>query len=71
MMGISISGASYIYGKNKSVICNNSKPESTFKKKCHAIAYHAIHKSVAIVESLTGHIRSEYNPADLFTKIVT
>ena len=41
------------------------------KKKCIAIAYYAIHKSVAIRESLTGHIRSEDNPADLLTKVVT
>ena len=32
MMGVPISGASYIYGDNISVIHNTSKPESTLKK---------------------------------------
>ena len=71
MMGIPVSVASYIYGDSMSVINNTSKPESTMRNKCNAIAYHAIHKSVAIRESLTGHIRSEDNPADLLTKVVT
>ena len=53
------------------VIHNTSKPESTQKKKCNAIAYHAIHESVAMGGTLTGHIRSEDNSADLLTKIVT
>ena len=48
MMGIPISGASYVHGDNMSVIHNTSKPESTLKKKCSAIAYHAIHESVAM-----------------------
>ena len=71
MMGIPISGASYVYGDNISVINNTSKPESTLKKKCNAIVHHAIHKSLAIGESWTGPIRYEDNPANLLTKIVT
>ena len=70
MMGIPISGASY-YGDNMLVIHNTSKPQSTLKKKYNAIAYHAICKSMAMGETLTGHTRSEVNPADLLTKIVT
>ena len=54
-----------------SVIGNTSKPESTLKKKCNAIAYHAIHESVAKGETLTGHIRSEDNLSDLLTNVVT
>ena len=53
MMGIPISGASYVYGDNMSVIHNTSKPDSTLKKKCNAIVYYAIHKSLAMGESLT------------------
>ena len=70
MFGIPISDASYVYGDNILVIHNTSKPESTPKEMCNTIAYHAIHKSVAMVESLTGHIRSEDNLAGLLTKIV-
>ena len=42
MMGVPISGPTYIHGDNMSVIHNTSKP------KCNAIAYHAISKSVAM-----------------------
>jgi len=41
MMGIAISGPSYIYGDNMSVISNMQRPESTLKKKYNAICYHA------------------------------
>ena len=37
------------------------------KRKCNAIAYHAVCESVAIGERLTGHIRCEDIPADLLT----
>ena len=52
MMGIIISGPTYINGDNMSVIHVTSKSESTIKKY-NTIAYHAIHKSVAMRESLT------------------
>ena len=47
---------------------NTLKLELTLKKKCNTAAYHAIHKSMAMGESLTGYIRSEDNPADLLIK---
>ena len=71
MMGIPMSRESYVYGDNISAIHNTSKLESTLKNKCNEIAYHAIHESVAMGETLTGHIRLENNLADLVTKIVT
>ena len=71
MMGIQISWSTCIYVDNMLVSYNTSKPEPTIEKKCNAIAYHAIHKSAAMRESLTGHIRSEDNPSDLLTKAVT
>ena len=66
-----MSGSSYVYEDNMLIIHNTSKPESTLKKKCDSIAYHAFHESMAIGDSLTGHIRSEGNPADLLTNMVT
>ena len=71
MVGFPISGASYVCGYNMLVIHNTSKPESTLKKKCNAIACHAICKPVAMGVKLMGHIRSKNNPTDLLTKIVT
>ena len=69
MMGVPVMGPSYIYGDNMSVINNTQRPESTLKKKNNSICYHAIRESVAMGESLMGHIRTEDNLADLMTKV--
>ena len=39
------------------------------EKKNNSICYHAIRVSIAMGESLTGHIRTEDNLADLLTKV--
>ena len=70
MMGVPISGPTYIYGDNMSVIHNTQKPESTLKKKSNAICYHTVRESCAMGESLTGHIDSRDNLADIATKII-
>ena len=38
IMGVEISGPTYIYGDNMSVIHNTSKPESVFLKKLHLLS---------------------------------
>ena len=70
MMGVPVEGPSYIFGDNMSVIHNTQRPESTLKKKSNQICYHAVRESVAMGESLTGHIPTAENPADLATKII-
>lgn len=70
MMGVSISGPTFIYGDNMSVIHNTQRPESTLKKKSNQICYHFCRESVAMHESLTGHIASEENVADIATKVL-
>jgi hypothetical protein len=70
MMGIPIDEPTFVYGDNMSVIYNTSKPESTLKKKSNEICYHFARESVAMGESLTAHVRSEDNPADICTKII-
>jgi hypothetical protein len=70
MMGVSISGPSYIYGDNMSVIHNTQRPESVLKKKSNSICYHAIREAVAMGECLTGHVSTHENPADICTKII-
>ena len=69
-MGVPLSGPSYIYGDNMSVIHNTQRPESTLKKKSNAICYHAIRESVAMGESLTGHVGTNENCSDLATKVL-
>ena len=70
MMGIPISGPTFVYCDNKSVVTNSQTPESTLKKKSNAICYHATRESVAMGESLVTHIPTDENPADLCTKIL-
>jgi hypothetical protein len=68
MMGIPLSGSTYIYGDNMSQVTNSSRPESTLKKKFNSICYHAIRESVAMGETLLTHIRTGENLADFLTK---
>ena len=46
MMGVPLTGPTYVYGDNMSVIYNKSRPESTLNKKRNPICYHAVCKSV-------------------------
>ena len=70
MMGVDIDGPNYISGDNMSVIHNTQRPDSVLKKKSSSICYHAIRESVAMGESLTTHIPTLQNPADLLTKVL-
>ncbi len=40
------------------------------KKKSNSICYHAVRESVAMGESLTGHIGTNENVGDLATKVL-
>jgi hypothetical protein len=70
MMGMEISGPSYIYGNNMLVIHNMQQPESMLKKKSNSICHHAVWESVAMGESLTGHIGANENIGNLATKVL-
>jgi hypothetical protein len=68
MMGVPLTGPSFIYGDNKSQVTNSSVPESTLKKKSHSICYHAIRESVAMGESRVTHFGTNDNLSDPLTK---
>ncbi len=68
MMGILLSGPTYVYGDNKSQMTNSSRPELTLKKKCNSICYYAICESVAMGETLLTHIRTGENLEDFLAK---
>ena len=70
MMGVPISVPSYIYEDIISVIHNNQRPESILKKKSNYICYHAVFESVAMGESLIGHVGTNKNYTDLVTKLL-
>ncbi len=71
MMGIPVSGPTYVNGDNKSQVTNSSRPELTLKKKCNSICYRAIRESVAMDETLLMYIRTGENLADFLTKITS
>ena len=68
MMGVPITGPSYFYGDNMSVINNTQRSESVLRKKSNSICYHAVREAVAMNELLAAHIGTHSNPTDLATK---
>ena len=52
MMGIPISGPSYIYGNNMPAVQNTSIPKPVLSKKSNSVCYHAVIEPVAMGESL-------------------
>jgi hypothetical protein len=56
MMGVTLSGPTYVYGDNMSVVHNTQRHESVLKKKSNSICYHAVSASAAMGESLIGHV---------------
>ena len=70
-MMVQLSGPSFAYGDNMSVIHTTQRPESMLCKKSNSICYHAIRESVAMGEMLTGHVSTHHNPADIATKVLS
>jgi hypothetical protein len=68
MMGIAISGPSYLFGDNQSVLWNATCPESMLKKKSNSIAYHFVREGSARDEWRITYISTHLNLADLLTK---
>jgi hypothetical protein len=48
MMGVSLSGPTFVYGDNMSVVHNTQRPESVLKKKSNSICYHSVRESAAM-----------------------
>jgi hypothetical protein len=69
MMGVALSGPTFVYGDNMSVVHNNQRPESVLKNKSNSIFYHAVLESAAMGESIIGHVPSVDNPADICTNV--
>ena len=70
MMGVPLTGMSYIYGDNMPVIQNTQRPESTLNKKNNSILYHTMLESVAMVESLIYRTPTNFNIANMLTKML-
>jgi hypothetical protein len=70
MMGLTLSGTTFVYGDNMSVVHNTQRPESVLKKKSNSLCYHIVRDYAAMVESISGHVPSVYNTADICNKFV-
>jgi hypothetical protein len=70
MMEVYLNGPSYIYGDKMSVIYNTHPTTWIDIEEEVSVCYHVVWESVAMGESLTGHISMHDNPADICTKIV-
>jgi hypothetical protein len=70
IMGVALSGSTFVYGDNMSVVHNTQRPESVLKKNSNSICYHTVRESAAMGESIIGHVPSIDNPADICTKVV-
>ena len=70
MMGIPFSDPCFVYGDNKLVLYNTTLPESTLKKKCNSVAYHAVREGVSTGEWLTGYEPTDTNVSELLTNPV-
>jgi hypothetical protein len=70
IMGVTLSGPTFVYGDNMSGVHNTQRPESVLKKKSNSICYHAVRESAAMGESIIGHVHSVDNPADICTTVV-
>ena len=70
MIGVPLSGPSFIYGDNMSIIHNTKIPESMLRRKSNAICYHAVRESVEMGEILTAHVLTHHSPVNICTKVL-
>jgi hypothetical protein len=70
MVGVALSGPTFVYGDNMYVVQNTQRPEYVLKKKSNSICYHAVRESVVMGDSIIGHVPYVDNTADIFTKVV-
>jgi hypothetical protein len=70
IMGVTLSGPTFVYGDNMSAAHTTQSPESVLKKKSNSICYHAVRESAAMGEPSIGHVPSVENTADICTKVV-
>jgi len=68
MLGVPIDGPVILLGDNKGMIQNTSIMSSQLNKKHNAIVYHRVRECVAADIIKIGHVKSDFNYADICTK---
>ena len=69
MFGITIDGPADIFCDNKSVIKNETLPQSVLNKRHNKICHHRIHEAQAVEIIRFGWIQGKYNQSYLGNKI--
>ena len=67
-MGISVDSPCYVFGDNKSVLVNGSKPDSVLQKKSNSVAYHFVREGTAANEWKLTYVNTDDNCADMLSK---
>ena len=70
LFGVPIDGPADVYCDNQGVVKNTSLPESTLHKKHNAINYHSVREAAAASILRVGKEHTEWNLADILTKIL-
>ena len=67
-MGISVDSPCYVFGDNKSVLVNGSKPDSVLQKKSNSVAYHFVREGTAANEWRLTYVNTDDNCAGMMSK---
>lgn len=67
-LGVPVSGPTYLFGDNESVVKSGSIPHSLLHKRHHALAYHKVREAIASGMVSFHHLPGVINPADILSK---
>ena len=71
MMGIAVDGSAYIFGNNKSILCNTTITDYTSRKKSKIIACHLVREGAARDEWRTSYVNMHENPTELLINVLS
>ena len=67
-LGVDISGPSFLFGDNQSVVTSSTVPSSVLNKRSSALNYHRVREAIAAKILKFLHIPGKENPADILSK---
>ena len=67
-LGVELSGPSYMFGDNQSVVTSSTVPSSILNKRSSALCYHRVREAIAAKILRFHHIKGKNNPSDVLSK---
>ena len=67
-LGVPISGKSYLFGDNESVVNSSTQPHGKLHKRHTALSFHHVREAIASGMIAFYHIPGASNPADILSK---